>query len=61
MAIIFVLCIIGMVIISIRDNKRGIKPNGFEVDKSMFKVDTPFAVGALIVGAILIALYTLFW
>jgi SSS family solute:Na+ symporter len=61
MAIIFLLCIIGMVIISIRDNKRGIRPNGFEVDKSMFKVDTPFAVGALIVVAILIALYTMFW
>ncbi len=61
MAIIFLLCIIGMYFISIRDNRRGIKPNGLEVDKTMFKVDTPFAVGSLIVCAILIALYTMFW
>ena len=61
MAIIFLLCVVGMVFISIRDNRRGVKPHGLEIDKSMFKVDTPFAVGALIVCAILIALYTMFW
>lgn len=61
MAIIFLLCIAGMYIISMRDNHKGIKPNGLEIDKKMFRVDTPFAVGALIVCAILVALYTLFW
>ena len=49
------------IIISKIENKKGIKPNGLEIDKTMFKVDTSFAVGALIVCAILIALYSLFW
>ena len=61
MAFIFLLCIAGMIIISKIDNSKGIKPNGLEVDKTMFKVSTSFAVGALIACGILIALYTLFW
>ncbi len=61
MAIIFVLCIIGMIIISKIENKKGVQPHGLEVDKTMFKVDTSFAVGALIVCGILLALYSLFW
>jgi SSS family solute:Na+ symporter len=61
MAIIFVLCISGMFIISKIDNRRGIKPKGLEIDKTMFKVDTSFAVGALIICAILVALYSMFW
>ena len=36
MAIVFVLCIIGMYIISIVENRRGVKPNGLEIDSSMF-------------------------
>ncbi|MBL0145242.1 MAG: sodium/sugar symporter [Chitinophagaceae bacterium] len=61
MGFVFLICVIGMVIISLFDNKRGIKANGLEVDKSMFKVSPSFAVGALIVCGILAALYTLFW
>ncbi len=61
MAIIFLLCIAGMIIISKVENRKGVKPNGLEIDKTMFKVDTAFAVGALIVCGILIALYSLFW
>ena len=61
MVFIFLLCIAGMIIISKIDNSKGIKPNGLEVDKTMFKVSTSFAVGALIACGILIALYTLFW
>ncbi len=61
MAFIFLLCIAGMVIISKIDNRKGIKPHGLEIDKTMFKVDTAFAVGALIVCGILVALYSLFW
>jgi SSS family solute:Na+ symporter len=61
MAIIFLLSITGMYIISILDIRRGIQPKGLEVDKKMFRVDTSFAVGALIVCAILVALYTMFW
>ncbi len=61
MAIIFLLCIAGMIIISKIENSKGVKPSGLEIDKTMFKVDTSFAVGALIVCGILIALYSLFW
>jgi len=61
MAMIFLLCIAGMIIISKIDNSKGIKPHGLEVDKTMFKVSTSFAVGALIACGILVALYTLFW
>lgn len=61
MAIVFIICIIGMVIISMIDNRKGVKPHGLEVDSTMFKVSTSFAVGALIVSGILVALYTIFW
>lgn len=61
MGFVFVICIIGMWIISTIENKRGIKTNGLEIDKSMFKLNPAFAVGTLIVGGILTALYTIFW
>lgn len=61
MLFVFILCITGMFIISTIDNRKGVKPHGLEVDKTMFKVDTSFAVGALIVCGILVALYSLFW
>lgn len=61
MGFVFVICILGMWIISTIDNKRGVKPNGLEIDKSMFKLHPAFAVGALLVGGILTALYTIFW
>ena len=61
MAFVFLLCIGGMVAISYVDNRKGVKPNSLEVDRTMFRVDTPFAVGALIVCSILVALYTVFW
>ncbi len=58
---VFIFCLIGMYIISIIENKRGIVPNGLEVDKSMFKTNTSFAIGALLVLGITAALYTIFW
>lgn len=61
MAIVFVLCVIGMYIISIIENKRGVKPNGLEIDASMFKTSTGFAVGALLIVGLLVALYSMFW
>lgn len=61
MAIVFVLCIIGMYFISISENKKGITPHGLEIDASMFKTSTGFAVGALIIIGLLIALYTVYW
>jgi SSS family solute:Na+ symporter len=50
-----------MIIISLIDHKRGVKANGLEVDRSMFKLSPGFTVGVLIVLGILTALYTFFW
>jgi SSS family solute:Na+ symporter len=61
MGFVFIIAVIGMIIISKIDNKRGIQPKGLEVDPKMFRMDPAFAVGAFIVCGILVALYTLFW
>jgi solute:Na+ symporter, SSS family len=61
MGFVFLLCCIGMWIISTIENKRGVKTNGLDVDKSMFKVHPVFAVGSLIILGIIAALYTIFW
>ena len=61
MGFVFVICIVGMWIISIIGNKMGAKPKGLEVDRSMFKLSPAFTVGVLIVLGILTALYTIFW
>jgi solute:Na+ symporter, SSS family len=61
MGFVFAICIIGMVIISLMDAKKGVKTNGLEVDKSMFIPNKTFAVGAIIIAGVLAALYTIFW
>ena len=61
MGFVFVLCIIGMWIISTVQNRRGINPKGLIVERSMFKMRPGFAVGVIIICGILAALYTLFW
>lgn len=61
MAFVFVICIAAMFLISIAENKRGVKPKGLEVDTTMFKVHTGFAVGSLLVVGVVAALYLLFW
>lgn len=61
MAIVFIICIIGMAFISMRDKRRGIVPKGLEVDAKLFRTDPKFTVGALLLIGILVALYTLFW
>src|SRR5690606_14650336 len=38
MGFVFVFCVIGMIIISIIENKRGLVPKGLEVASSMFRV-----------------------
>jgi hypothetical protein len=38
MGFVFIMCIVGMWIISVYENKRGVKTNGLEVDRSMFKL-----------------------
>ncbi|WP_421942093.1 sodium/sugar symporter [Pedobacter sp.] len=61
MGIVFVFCIIGMVIISLFENKNGVNPKGLEIDAKMFKTTTGFAVGALIIIGLLVALYGVYW
>jgi SSS family solute:Na+ symporter len=61
MGIVFVLSVIGMIIISKYEVSRGVKTNGLEIDRSMFKVSNGFAVGTLMIIGMLAALYTIFW
>jgi len=61
MSIVFILCILGMYIISIVEHARGIKTNGLEIDAKMFKTSTGFTVGSIIIIGLLVALYTVFW
>lgn len=61
MGIVFLLCVAGMYIISIIENRRGVKPNSLEIDASMFKTSAGFAVGSMIIIGLLVALYTMFW
>ncbi len=61
MGFVFMICIVGMYIISMIENARGTKTNGLEVDVKMFKMSNSFAAGALIVCGILVALYSIFW
>jgi SSS family solute:Na+ symporter len=53
--------VIGMSIITNIENRRGVKPNGLEIDKSMFKLSPGFTAGALLITGILVALYTIYW
>ncbi len=61
MGFVFVLCVVGMAIISLTDPTSKNNPKGLEIDSKMFKMSNSFAVGALIVVGILAALYTIFW
>ena len=61
MGIVFLFCILGMFIISVIENKRGVVPNGLEVDRSMFKVHPGFLAGTIIIVGLLIAIYSIFW
>jgi SSS family solute:Na+ symporter len=61
MGIVFGICVIGMLVISLYETRHGARPHGLEVDKSMFKMSPGFAVGALIVCGVLAALYTIYW
>lgn len=61
MGFVFMICIIGMFIISMLELKGRANPKGLEIDRSMFKTSPGFTVGALLVVGILIALYSIFW
>ncbi|MFI5450909.1 sodium/sugar symporter [Pedobacter sp. UC225_61] len=61
MLIVFACCAIGMYIISMYENKKGVTPNSLEIDTKMFKTTTGFAVGAVLIIGLLVALYTAFY
>lgn len=61
MAIDFVVIVILMIVISLSRPQKIADENAIEVDTSMFKVSTSFAIGSLLIGGILTALYTVFW
>ncbi len=61
MGFVFMICVLGMVLISLYENWKGIKPNALEIDKKLFKLNPSFAVGAIIVMGIIAALYTIYW
>lgn len=61
MGFVFAICVILMILISLYDAKKEIKVKGLEVDSKMFKVSNSFAVGAMIIGGVLVALYSIFW
>ena len=61
MGFVFAICVLGMYIISMIENSKGLRPTGLEIDKKMFRLNSSFAVGALILTGIIAALYTFFW
>ena len=61
MGFVFVICVLLMIVISLYDAKKGLKVKGLEIDSKMFKVSNGFAVGAMIIGGVLVALYSIFW
>lgn len=61
MGFVFLICVIGMYIISMYEYKKGVTTHGLEIDRSMFRMSPSFTVGMLVIVSILAALYTLFW
>ncbi|MDQ4140158.1 MAG: sodium transporter, partial [Bacteroidota bacterium] len=61
MGIVFLILVALMVIITLLDPKSKNNPKGLEIDASMFKTSSSFAVGAVLICGILAALYTIFW
>ncbi|HMI05688.1 MAG TPA: sodium/sugar symporter [Pedobacter sp.] len=61
MAIDFVVIVILMIVISLSRPQKAAAENAIEVDTSMFKISTSFAIGSILIMGILTALYTVFW
>ena len=58
---VFLIWVIGMYSISIYETQRGVKTNGHEIDRTMFKMSPGFIVGMLIVLSIIATFYIIFW
>jgi SSS family solute:Na+ symporter len=61
MGFVFILAVLGMIVISLLDEKRGVQTKGYVVDKADFAVDNGFLAGAILIVGLLLALYTAFW
>ena len=61
MSITFVSIVIVMIAMSLINPKKENDTHVIEVDKSMFRITTGFAIGSIIIMGILLALYTVFW
>ena len=61
MGFVFLICVAAMVVISLYETSRGVKTNGLEVDRSMFKTTRSFAIGSIAIMIILTTLYTVYW
>lgn len=61
MSIVFLLCVIGMIVISLYENKKGIVPKGLEIDVKMFRMSPTFLILSLLIIGLTAALYLAFW
>jgi SSS family solute:Na+ symporter len=61
MAIDFVVIVLLMVGMSLSKPQTLANEQTIEVDTSMFKISTSFAIDSLLISGILVALYTVFW
>ena len=61
MGVVFWICSLVHIIISLIEGKGLDQKNAFEVKKEWFKVDKTFAIGALAVVTIFMIIYTIFW
>lgn len=61
MGFVFIFCIVGMYVISMFSNKTEAEAKGLAIDAKMFKTSNSFAVGALIIIGLLVALYSVYW
>jgi SSS family solute:Na+ symporter len=61
MSITFVSIVLVMIAVSMLNPKKENDTHTIEVDKSMFRITSGFAIGSIIIMGILLALYTVFW
>lgn len=61
MGFVFLFCLAGMIIISLVQHKDDAESKGLEIDAKMFKTTTGFAVGALLILGLIVALYGIYW
>lgn len=61
MGFVFLISVVIMILISLLDARRGVTAKGLEIDATMFKTNKGFAIGAMLIVGILVALYTIYW